>query len=170
MTRMNAKTLTALVGTAALATSAAAGIAPALNASADQPATEAAASAPSHRMAATMPGGIVKESNVEGVFTFDQAVLSSTSDISNVFSKAAAVLCASMPEYGEPRGEEPINVGGDVDQAYSATLFELADEEGVDAYDMACSCASNVPGGGAIANAEVEGVALASIADKAQAR
>ena len=46
MTRMNAKTLTALVGTAALATSAAAGIAPALNASADQPATEAAASAP----------------------------------------------------------------------------------------------------------------------------
>lgn len=170
MTRMNAKTLTALVGAAALATSATAGIAPAPSASADQPTEASAAAASSHRMAATVPGGVVKESNVQGAFTFDQTALSSTADIANVFSKAAAVLCASMPEYGEPRGEEPINVGGDVDQAYSATLSELADEEGTEAYDMACSCASNAPGGGAIANAEVEGVALASIADKARAR
>lgn len=166
MTRMNAKTLTALVGAVALTTSAAAGVAPAL--------ADGAAQAPLtgdvQISGAAAPGGIVKAANVQGTFTFDQTVLSSTADISNVFSKAAAVLCTSMPEYGEARGEEPINVGGDVGQAYSATLSELADEEGTDAYDMACSCASNVPGGGAIANAEVEGVALASIADKAQAR
>ena len=166
MTRMNAKTLTAIAGAVALTTSAAAGAAPAL-ANGTVQAPLAGDVQPS---GAAAPGGIVRESNVQGAFTFDQAVLSSTADISNVFSKAAAVLCTSMPEYGEPRGDEPISVGGDVDQAYSATLSELADEEGTEAYDMACSCASNVPGGGAIANAEVEGVALASIADKAQAR
>lgn len=166
MTKMNAKTVTALVGSVALATSAAAGVAPALAVGTEQ--TPLATDC--QRIDANAPGGIVKTANVQGTFGFDQAVLSSTADISTVFSKAAATLCSSMPVYAEARSEQPISVGGDVNEGYSATLSEIAEEEGADAYEMACSCASNVPGGGAIANAEVEGVSLASIADKAQAR
>lgn len=166
MTRMNAKTVTALVGSVALATSAVAGFSPALSAG-----TEQDPLASSHqRIDGSASQNIVKAANVQGTFEFDQAVLSTTADISNVFSKAAATLCSSLPVYADARSEEPITVGGDVDRGYSATLSEMAEEEGTEAYDMACSCASNVPGGGAIANAEVEGVALASIADLAQAR
>lgn len=166
MTRMNAKTVTALVGSVALATSAVAGAAPVLVGG-----TEQAPLAADHQLIdANAPGGIVKAANVQGSFEFDQAVLSSTADISSMFSKAAAALCSNMPVYAETVSEQPINVGGDVDEGYSATLSEMAEEEGAEAYEMACSCASNVPGGGAIANAEVEGVSLASIADRAQAR
>ena len=44
-----------------------------------------------------------------------------------------------------------------------ATVAEMAEEEGADSYVLGCSCASNAPGGGAIANAEVSGVSLASL-------
>ena len=166
MTRMNAKTVTALVGSMALATSAVAGFSPALAAGTDQ-----APLASSHqRIGADASQDVVKTANVQGAFEFDQTVLSTTADISQVFAKAAATLCSSMPVYADMRAEEAITVSGDVDREYSATLSEMAEEEGTEAYDMACSCASNVPGGGAIANAEVEGVSLESIADLAQAR
>ena len=42
-----------------------------------------------------------------------------------------------------------------------ATVAELAEEEGADSYVLGCSCASNAPGGGAIAHADVSGVSLA---------
>ena len=166
MAYMNAKTATALVSAMALATSAAAGAVPVLT------------GGPAHDTQATAQllcgeqaeSSIVKESNVQGSFDFDQSVRSSTADISQTFRKAAAVLCANLPDYAQPQEAQPISVGGDVDASFDATLSDLADEEGTDAYEMACSCASNGPGGGAIANAEVEGVSLASLADKAQAR
>ena len=44
-----------------------------------------------------------------------------------------------------------------------ATVAEMAEAEGADSYVLGCSCASNAPGGGAIANAEVSGVSLASL-------
>ena len=53
-----------------------------------------------------------------------------------------------MPAYFETVEQRPIAVGGDVDASFNATLSDLADEEGTDAYEMACSCASNVAGGG----------------------
>lgn len=40
----------------------------------------------------------------------------------------------------------------------------MADEQGADSYTIGCSCATNGPGGGAIANAEVSGVSLATLA------
>lgn len=166
MNSTNAKTITALLGAVTLAASAGSTAMPLL--------AEGSAQAPLQHTATCAgteaPGGIVKEANVEGVFGFDQEVLSSTADISTQFSKAAAVLCANMPAYFETVEQRPIAVGGDVDASFNATLSDLADEEGTDAYEMACSCASNVAGGGAIANAEVEGVSLASLANRAQAR
>ena len=51
--------------------------------------------------------------------------------------------------------------------SFTATVDELAGEEGAASYVMACSCATNVAGGGAIANAEVEGVSLETLVQMA---
>lgn len=170
MTRMNAKTVTALVSTVALSASAFAGAAPALADNAKQASDQAPQSISQQQSTSDAASSTVKVANVQGTFGFSQNVLTSTADITTRFSKAAASLCANMPTYLVSRSEAPIAVGGDVDSGFSATLSEIAEQEGTESYELACSCASNGPGGGAIANAEVEGVSLASIAGMSRAR
>lgn len=107
---------------------------------------------------------------VQGEFSYDQATVTSNDAIANVFQKAAATLCQTMPEYGVTVAKEGmgiIEVSGP-DGSLSATVDELVDGEDFGAI-MGCACATNAPGGGAIANAEVEGVALATIAALMQA-
>lgn len=107
---------------------------------------------------------------VQGEFSYDQATVTSNEAIANVFQKAAATLCQTMPEYGvsvAKAGMGIIEVSG-LDGSFSATVDDLADGEDFGAI-VGCACATNAPGGGAIANAEVEGVALATIAALAQA-
>ncbi len=86
---------------------------------------------------------------VVGQFSYDQGVVTSNETIASVFAKAAATLCQAT--------------------AMEATVAEMAEEEGADSYMIGCSCASNLPGGGAIANAEVSGISLASLATMAGA-
>lgn len=107
---------------------------------------------------------------VDGTFSYSQDELSSNKTIAGVFCKAAATLCSSLPDYGMACAQSSISVAGDIGNAFSATVDEMADQEGTASYTMACACASNLPGGGAIANAEVEGVSLESIAKLAQAK
>lgn len=103
--------------------------------------------------------------NVNGTFSYDQSAKTSAAHIATHFAKAAAVLCESLPTYGAAIAAGPIaiSLGADPQATLEATVAEIADEEGSESYDMACSCASNGPGGGAIANAEVSGVSLASV-------
>lgn len=103
--------------------------------------------------------------NVSGIFSYNQSTKTSAAHIATHFAKAAAVLCESLPTYGAAIAAGPIaiSLGSDPQETLEATVAEIADEEGSESYDMACSCASNGPGGGAIANAEVSGVSLASI-------
>ena len=90
---------------------------------------------------------------VEGQFSYDQGVVTSNETIASVFAKAAATLCqATADGYGVYTA-----------QAIKVSVAEMAEEEGADSYVLGCSCASNAPGGGAIANAEVSGVSLASL-------
>ena len=107
---------------------------------------------------------------VEGAFSFDQGALSSNGSIADVFCKAAASLCASLPDYGVERAQPSIDVSGDGGTAFSATVDEMKDRKGAASHVMACACASNGAGGGASATAEVEGVSLQSIAEMAEAR
>lgn len=104
---------------------------------------------------------------VEGSFSYDQGVLSSNDFISQVFAKAAASLCESLPEYSAG-SSGAITVSTD-EGSFAATVDELADEKGAHGYVMGCACASNIAGGGAIANAEVTGVSLESLAELAGA-
>lgn len=165
MTRVNSKTLTAVVSAVALTTSGLAVITPVLT-GCDSPASSAAV----QQGDGVAAKSVVKMANVEGAFSFDQGILSTTAEISGRFTQAAATLCTTMPAYFDSVREQPITIGGDVDSAVSATLSDIAAEEGAEAFEMACSCASNIAGGGAIANAEVEGVSLESIAEMVDAQ
>lgn len=131
---------------------------------------EAAASngvvATSGEHAATVTeGGLVSVANVEGRFAFSQDSITPNKDIASVFRTAAQAICASMPVYSD--GGLAISVCGDVDNAYSATVEEMAEENGVDTRIMGCACSGNQAGGGAIVNAEVSGVSIADIMARA---
>lgn len=106
---------------------------------------------------------------VVGQFSYDQGVVTSNETIASVFAKAAATLCqATADGYGIYTAEAiKVSVAGV--PAMEATVAEMAEEEGADSYMIGCSCASNLPGGGAIANAEVSGISLASLATMAGA-
>lgn len=103
---------------------------------------------------------------VEGTFSFSQDIVTSNGDIANVFQKAAATLCQAMPEYAAAGNAGSIEVNGP-DASFAATVDEMAGDEDFGSI-VGCACATNGPGGGAIANAEVQGVALATIATLAQ--
>ena len=89
---------------------------------------------------------------IQGTFAWDQATITPNALIKTVFQKAAIALCNA--------------VSGDVQQAYTATLGELADDDESTAI-MGCTCVSNGAGGPAAINAEVTGVPLATIIAKA---
>lgn len=85
---------------------------------------------------------------VEGTFSYTQDAVSSNAEISGVFCKAAATLCASLPTYGcEAVKAAAVTVAGP-NASFTATVDELAGEEEATSYVMACSCATNVAGGG----------------------
>ena len=57
---------------------------------------------------------------VEGSFSYDQDAVTANADISGVFCKAAATLCASLPTYGC--------------EAAKAAAFELGVSRGIDPF------------------------------------
>lgn len=129
----------------------------------DAPASDANATLTAASESTRADDGTVKPSTVEGTFSFDQGTLTSNETFSSMFAKAAAVLCAGIPAYEVQAAQAAIGVSYDGEQAFEATVDEMAAEEGAESYTMACACSTNTPGGGAIANAEVEGVSLATI-------
>ncbi|MEG0027622.1 MAG: hypothetical protein RR360_06965 [Raoultibacter sp.] len=107
--------------------------------------------------------------HLQGSFNFNQDKVSSTTNIAEVFSKAAAALCDGLPNYGMTTKSNPIAVSGDINNSFEATVNEMKTDAEAGVMTMACACASNMPGGGAIVNAEVSGVSLESIAKTAGA-
>lgn len=106
----------------------------------------------------------VRVANVQGTFAASQDVVTPVSDIMSKFCKAAAAMCASLPDYDVTSVQGTVSVSGDVERPFEGTIAQMAESEGSVSYTLACACASNIPGGGAIVNASVEGVSLASIA------
>lgn len=106
---------------------------------------------------------------VEGTFSYNQAMTTSNATITDVFSKAAAVMCHSMPEYTVANAKA-IRVGGAAGQSFSATVDQLGGQQNGRSLVIACACSTNGAGGGAIANAQASGVMLETIAAFANAR
>ena len=111
---------------------------------------------------------VKKATAVVGTFVYTQDSLSSNEYISGIFSKAAATLCASLPDYAVRSVASDLRVSG-ID-GLSWTVPEQMLEEGDSAKIIGCSCASNAPGGGAVAQAEVSGVSLEALVALAQSR
>lgn len=106
-------------------------------------------------------------SEVQGTFSYDQETITPNEVIKSVFQKATAALCDAASELTVAEAEDwSITVSGDVEQSYTATLGELAEEdEGI--MVMGCTCVSNGAGGPASVNAQVTGVPLANIIARA---
>lgn len=98
---------------------------------------------------------------VEGSFSFDQNAVTSNEEIASVFVKAATSLCADLPEYSVQQAEGAIRLKLR-DQIMDAYVADVEAGE-TTSLVMGCACGTNGPGGGAIANAEVEGVSLAAL-------
>lgn len=152
-----------VTGSLIIASSAALGIVSALP-SIDAGAEESQAFAIGQEQIAQETTQTTKAANVEGIFSFDQNAVTPSGKISSVFVKATAALCQSMPHYLVNQANGVISITGASGNSFEATVSNLASEEDPQTSIMACSCSSNVAGGGAVANAEVSGVTLATIA------
>lgn len=108
--------------------------------------------------------GFVRADRVEGTFSFDQQTVTPTATIANVFAKAAATLCQAMPAYVSETATTSLLLSAPNSLQITATIQDLAARDGNPGVIMACACATNGPGGGAAANAEVEGASVASLA------
>lgn len=143
-------------------------IAVASTAPADAAAGDANASQTWTHVDASRPSDEQTVANVQGDFGYTQATITPNEKIAAVFNRGAAALCNATTELTIASPSDwTISVTGDVANAYSATLAELESDEQTSTV-MGCSCASNGVGGLAVINAEVTGVPLASVIEKAQ--
>lgn len=108
---------------------------------------------------------------VEGLFSFTQGEVSPLDVIRSQFGKAPLYLCGAQAVPADATAVDPgdwtLTVSGDVENAYSATLDELA-EKGSAQLVMGCTCAGNPTDGRASVNADILGVRMAYIEYLAQ--
>lgn len=139
----------------------------ALAAPAAAPASAPVQDTPTVQVVAEQARQLVAVSNVQGTFRFDQARVTPNAQIRDVFVKASATLCNTLDVYQSALADFYLSVGGEVPSPYSATVDQIAEEQGSASQLMGCSCTANSAGGWAVAQARVEGVSVASIAQKA---
>ncbi|MEC4271884.1 hypothetical protein VJ923_01755 [Adlercreutzia sp. R25] len=101
---------------------------------------------------------------VVGEFAYTQDAVSSTTEISSVFNKAAAVLCAKMPEYTADALSNNVKLVSPA-AVMDVALDAVEGDEDAPVLRLGCACSSNVAGGGAIMNADISGVPLSVLSD-----
>ena len=106
----------------------------------------------------------------QGEFAYDQTAITPNSIIKDVFQRATAALCNATDDFaaGNPL-EWKITVSGDVDQAFTLPVDELASESSVQQV-MTCTCGGNPADGKAIITADVKGIPVSYLLDRAEAR
>ena len=159
MKKDTAKKWGAAMGTVVLASSALAGVGTAVAAEGAPDVPQAAAEAAEGAQGA----GAVKQAAVQGEFAYDQAVVTSTASITGMFNKAAATLCAAAPAYDQQCVAANCLHGTGNCTAFDAAVADLAGEDDAKSMIIGCACSTNVAGGGAIVNAEAEGVAIQTV-------
>ena len=101
---------------------------------------------------------------VYGEFSYDQQTLTPNSVIRSTFRGATATLCGATTDLvvDNPLGWK-ISVTGDVEQAFSLPVDELASEDSVRQV-MTCTCGGNPADGRASITAEVKGIPVPYLA------
>ena len=110
---------------------------------------------------------LVAVANVQGTFAFNQTHVTPNTQIKDIFVKASASLCNTFNVMESALTDFYLSVSGDVPNPYSATVDQIAEEQGTTIQLMGCSCTANSAGGWAVAQARVEGISVESIAQKA---
>ena len=107
---------------------------------------------------------------VYGEFSYDQQTLTPNSVIRSTFRGATATLCGATTDLvvDNPLGWK-ISVTGDVEQAFSLLVDELASEDSVRQV-MTCTCGGNPADGRASITAEVKGIPVTYLLDRAGAQ
>lgn len=102
-----------------------------------------------------------KIANVEGIFRFNQDVVSPADDIFNLFGTVTTGLCAK-PNFAFGEAEKAdlyVNVSGKIAKEYTVSLKNMTAQE----RDMVCSCAT----GSSFAQTTITGVRVADILELA---
>lgn len=119
---------------------------------------------------ATSTQSIVHATASQGVFAYDQTTITPNSIIKNVFQRATAALCNAKEDFvvSNPLAWK-IAVTGDVAQSFVLPVDELASEGSVKQV-MTCTCGGNPSDGAAIITADVKGIPVSYLLDRAEAQ
>lgn len=111
--------------------------------------------------------GIVKADASQGTFAWDQTSITPNAVIASMFRVATASLCNATDDFAvvNPLAWE-MKVSGDVENEFVETVDEMAANESVK-QQMTCSCGSNPADGAAIITAEVKGIPVSYLVQKA---
>lgn len=128
---------------------------------ADQPAAVAASEAAA--------SGAVAADASEGAFSYDQATITPNEVIASTFRGAVGTLCQATEDFAQVNPLEwQLTVSGEVSDGFTATVDELAGESAVSQV-MTCTCGGNPADGRAIITADVKGIPVSHLLDRAGA-
>ncbi|MEF9875706.1 MAG: molybdopterin-dependent oxidoreductase [Gordonibacter sp.] len=109
---------------------------------------------------------LVKASDVQGTFVFNQLGTTPNDELFNVFGAALTSMCSKpaveLTDKAEGVANFYVNVGGHIKKNFSIDVSELSEDASQEML-MACSCATGAPFG----QAAVLGIPLASIVEMA---
>lgn len=165
------KRVSIFMGTIAAASLMAGQVAPAIAA---EPAADVATSAGSEQGTFASENTVASEYYVkadasEGVFSWTQGEITPNEVIRNVFAKAANALCNAQTDFiADNPLQWKISVSGDVQNAYTATVDEIAEEQEV-SQTMTCTCGGNPSDGAATITADVKGLPVSYLVQRAAA-
>lgn len=105
----------------------------------------------------------------EGGFSWNQTTVTPNWRIASLFRNAVANLCGSVTDFSadNPLGWK-LRVTGDVRNEFTATVDDMASEESVEDL-MSCTCGSNPADGAAIVTADVKGIPVTYLLERADA-
>ena len=133
------------------------------------PATDQAATVEAAPEAAGV-AGVAGADATQGQFSWDQATITPNDVIASTFRGATATLCNATDDFAQVNPLEwQLTLSGDVDNAFTATVDELSGESEVSQV-MTCTCGGNPADGRATITADVKGIPVSYLLDRAQAR
>lgn len=113
---------------------------------------------------------LVKADASAGMFTWDQSTITPNAAIATTFRGATKTLCNATDDFAQVNPLEwQLAVTGDVDAEFCVPVDELANESSVK-QTMTCTCGGNPADGRAIITADVKGIPVTYLLDKAAAQ
>lgn len=147
-----------------------AGMAAAAPAPANAPTHVNLAAAPSANESITAQDGFVHADASMGTFGFDQGSATPNPQIATTFRGATATLCSATDDFVQVNPLEwKLSVTGDMEDAFTAPVNELANASAVK-QTMTCTCGGNPADGRAIITADVKGIPVTYLLDRARAQ